>query len=50
MRTETRAYVNLLIATGAEAGRNGGGMEEGLILLWAMEKVRCALSPDSWYA
>ncbi|GJN90641.1 hypothetical protein Rhopal_003653-T1 [Rhodotorula paludigena] len=39
MRTETRAYVNLLIATGAEAGRNGGGMEEGLVLLWAMEKL-----------
>ncbi|BGP40263.1 hypothetical protein JCM10449v2_004221 [Rhodotorula kratochvilovae] len=39
MRTETRAYVDLLVATGAEAGRNGGGMEEGLVLLWAMEKL-----------
>jgi len=39
MRTNTRAYVSLLVATGAEANRNGGGMEEGLVLLWAMEKV-----------
>ncbi|GAA5826777.1 hypothetical protein JCM3770_003986 [Rhodotorula araucariae] len=39
MRVETRAYVDLLIATGAEAGSNGGGMEEGLVLLWAMEKL-----------
>ncbi|GAA5857981.1 hypothetical protein JCM1840_000992 [Sporobolomyces johnsonii] len=35
----TRAYVNLLIATGAEAGRNGGGIEEGLVLLWGMEMI-----------
>ncbi|GAA5925350.1 uncharacterized protein JCM15063_005002 [Sporobolomyces koalae] len=34
----TRAYVNLLIATGAEAGRNGG-LEEALVLLWGMEKI-----------
>ncbi|GAA5840087.1 hypothetical protein JCM9279_002271 [Rhodotorula babjevae] len=39
MRTNTRAYVSLLVATGAEANRNGGGMEEGLVLLWAMEKL-----------
>ncbi|GAA5931774.1 hypothetical protein JCM3775_000039 [Rhodotorula graminis] len=39
MRTNTRAYVSLLIATGAEASRNGGGMEEGLVLLWTMEKL-----------
>lgn len=39
MRVETKAYVDLLIATGAEANRNGGGMEEGLVLLWTMEKV-----------
>ncbi|CEQ39483.1 SPOSA6832_01003, partial [Sporobolomyces salmonicolor] len=44
----TRAYVNLLIATGAEAGRNGGGIEEGLVLLWGMEVVRFSLpSPPS---
>ncbi|BGP16273.1 hypothetical protein JCM10213_007717 [Rhodosporidiobolus nylandii] len=35
----TKAYVDLLIATGAEAGRSGGGVEEGLVLLWAMEKI-----------
>ena len=34
----TKAYVDLLIATGAEAGRNGG-LEEALVLLWGMEKV-----------
>ncbi|GAA5864503.1 hypothetical protein JCM8547_005564 [Rhodosporidiobolus lusitaniae] len=39
LRPTTKAYVDLLIATGAEAGRNGGGVEEGLVLLWAMEKV-----------
>ncbi|TNY19705.1 hypothetical protein DMC30DRAFT_417647 [Rhodotorula diobovata] len=39
MRVETKAYVDLLIATGAEANRNGGGMEEGLVLLWTMEKL-----------
>lgn len=39
MRPTTRAFVDLLISTGAEAGRIGGGMEEGLVLLWAMEKV-----------
>ncbi len=39
MRPITRAYVDLLISTGAEAGRIGGGMEEGIVLLWAMEKV-----------
>lgn len=43
MRTNTRAYVSLLVATGAEANRNGGGMEEGLVLLWTMEKVRSSL-------
>lgn len=31
----TRAYVDLLWGTGA-----GGSVEEGLVLLWAMEKVR----------
>ncbi|BGP55546.1 hypothetical protein JCM8202_001650 [Rhodotorula sphaerocarpa] len=39
MRPTTRAFVDLLISTGAEAGRIGGGMEEGLVLLWAMEKL-----------
>ncbi|GAA5820316.1 hypothetical protein JCM11251_005570 [Rhodosporidiobolus azoricus] len=35
----TKAYIDLLHATGAEAGRSGGGIEEGLTLLWAMEKI-----------
>ncbi|GAA5909691.1 hypothetical protein JCM6882_008465 [Rhodosporidiobolus microsporus] len=35
----TKAYVDLLHATGSEAGRSGGGIEEGLTLLWAMEKI-----------
>ncbi|GAA5983146.1 hypothetical protein JCM10908_000172 [Rhodotorula pacifica] len=39
MRPTTRAYVDLLISTGAEAGRIGGGMEEGIVLLWTMEKL-----------
>lgn len=39
MRPITRAFVDLLISTGAEAGRIDGGMEEGIVLLWAMEKV-----------
>ncbi|GAA5835702.1 hypothetical protein JCM5353_000160 [Sporobolomyces roseus] len=34
----TKAYVDLLIATGAEAGKNGG-LEEALVLLWGMEKI-----------
>ncbi|GAA6034019.1 hypothetical protein JCM8097_000652 [Rhodosporidiobolus ruineniae] len=35
----TKAYVDLLLATGAEAGRTGEGVEEGLVLLWAMERI-----------
>lgn len=42
LRVWTRAYVDLLIATGAEAG--SAGVAEGLTLLWAMEKVRRVLS------
>lgn len=40
LRPTTRAYIDLLIATGAEAGRNGGNLEEAMVLLWTMEKVR----------
>lgn len=43
MRPITRAFVDLLISTGAEAGRIDGGMEEGIVLLWAMEKVGASL-------
>ncbi|GAA5984707.1 hypothetical protein JCM11641_002158 [Rhodosporidiobolus odoratus] len=39
LKPATKAYVDTLIATGAEASRNGGGVEEGMVLLWAMEKV-----------
>ncbi|GAA6019922.1 hypothetical protein JCM10207_003338 [Rhodosporidiobolus poonsookiae] len=39
LKPATKAYVDLLIATGAEANRNGGGVAEGLVLLWAMEKI-----------
>lgn len=35
----TRAYVDLLWGVGA-----GGSVEEGLVLLWAMEKVGSARS------
>jgi hypothetical protein len=34
----TRAYVDFLWGTGA-----GGRVEEGLVLLWAMEKVSLSL-------
>ncbi|GAA5982730.1 hypothetical protein JCM5350_006229 [Sporobolomyces pararoseus] len=38
VKPTTKAYVDLLIATGAEAGINGG-LEEALVLLWGMEKI-----------
>ncbi|GAA5893843.1 uncharacterized protein JCM6883_003653 [Sporobolomyces salmoneus] len=38
VKPTTKAYVDLLIATGAEAGKNGG-LEEALVLLWGMEKI-----------
>ncbi|GAA5984715.1 hypothetical protein JCM11641_002161 [Rhodosporidiobolus odoratus] len=39
LKPATKAYIDTLLATGAEAGRNGGGVEEGMVLLWAMEKI-----------
>lgn len=42
VKPTTKAYVDLLIATGAEAGRNGD-LAEALVLLWGMEKVTSEL-------
>ncbi|BGP24697.1 transcription regulator PAB1642 [Rhodotorula toruloides] len=39
LRPTTRAYIDLMIATGAEASRNGGNLEEAIVLLWTMEKL-----------
>ncbi|GAA6061958.1 hypothetical protein JCM10212_002000 [Sporobolomyces blumeae] len=38
VKPTTKAYVDLLIATGAEAGKNGS-LDEALVLLWGMEKI-----------
>ena len=38
----TRAYVDFLVATSA-----GGSIEEGLVVLWAMEQVIRLLSYDN---
>lgn len=45
VKPTTKAYVDLLIATGAEAGINGG-LEEALVLLWGMEKVKLPLAGE----
>ena len=37
----TRSYIDFLWATAA-----GGSVEDGLVLLWAMEEVRAYVSPD----
>lgn len=39
----TKAYVDTLIATGAS-----GRLDEGLVLLWAMEKVRTFDCPSAF--